>query len=181
MDGEQNIDGGATPAEPRTAEVLDNGAEAPGTPDDALRQAQTQAAEYLDLLQRERANFINFRRRAEQERQETQQYATLGLIKKLLPVVDDFGRALAAAPDPKENPWVAGVAMIERKLRTLLENEGVTPIESLNQPFDPNLHEAVEYEGGEGEDVVVDELSRGYRMRDRVIRPAMVRVGKREA
>ena len=181
MDGEQNMNGGSTPADPQTVEVLNNGAETTVTVEDALSQAQAQAAEYLDLLQRERANFINFRRRAEQERQETQQYATLGLIKKLLPVVDDFGRALAAAPDPKENPWMAGVALIERKLRTLLENEGVIPIEALNQPFDPNLHEAVEYEGGEGEDVVVDELSRGYKMRDRVIRPAMVRVGKRTA
>src|SRR5215204_7358630 len=123
MDGEQNINGGTTPVEPQTAEGPNNGAEAPVTNDEALRLAQAQAAEYLDLLQRERANFINFRRRAEQERQETQQYATLGLIKKLLPVVDDFGRALAAAPDPKENPWVTGVGLIERKLRTLLENE----------------------------------------------------------
>ena len=176
MDGEQNMNGGANPADPQT-----NGGAEVVPAEDALRQAQAQAAEYLDLLQRERANFINFRRRAEQERQETQQYATLHLIKKLLPVVDDFGRALAAAPDPKENPWMAGVSMIERKLRTMLEGEGVTPIEVLHQPFDPNLHEAVEYEDGEGEDVVVDELSRGYKMRDRVIRPAMVRVGKRQA
>ena len=181
MDGEQNKNGGSTPVEPQPAAAPNGGAEETFSVEEALTRAQAQAAEYLDLLQRERANFSNFRRRAEQERLDTQQYATLQLIKKLLPVVDDFGRALAAAPDPKENPWMAGVGLIERKLRTLLENEGVTPIDALHQPFDPNLHEAVEYEGGEGEDVVVDELSRGYKMRDRVIRPAMVRVGKRTA
>jgi molecular chaperone GrpE len=181
MDGEQNVNGGSSPVDSQAAGAIGDNPETATSLEDALNRAQAQAAEYLDLLQRERANFINFRRRAEQERQETQQYATQQLIKKLLPVVDDFGRALAAAPDPRENPWVTGLALIERKLTTLLENEGVTPIDALHQPFDPNLHEAVEYEGGEGEDVVVDELSRGYKMRDRVIRPAMVRVGKRNA
>jgi molecular chaperone GrpE len=147
--------------------------------EEALAQAQAQAAEYLDLLQRERASFVNYRRRSEQEQKEWQQYASLQLIKKLIPIVDDFERALAQAPAPAENPWVAGLSMIDRKLRNLLENEGVTPIESLNQPFDPNIHEAVEYDSGDGEDIVVSELARGYKMRDRVIRPAMVRVGKR--
>lgn len=169
MDNEHETNNGSAP----DTEML--------TAEDALAQAQAQAAEYLDLLQRERASFINYRRRSELEQKEWQQYAGLQLIKKLLPVVDDFERALAQAPDPAANPWVAGLTMINRKLRKILEDEGVTPIESLNQPFDPNLHEAVEYDSGEGEDIVVTELARGYRMRDRVIRPAMVRVGKREA
>jgi molecular chaperone GrpE len=117
----------------------------------------------------------------EQEQKEWQQYAGLQVIKKLLPIVDDFERALAAAPDPAANPWVAGLTMIDRKLHKLLEAEGVTPIEALDQPFDPNIHEAVEYDpgSGDGEDVVVNELARGYRLGDRVIRPSMVRVGKR--
>src|SRR5262249_22691392 len=106
-------------------------------------------------------------------------YANAQLIKRLLPIVDDFDRALAAAPDPKTNPWVAGFALIDRKLHNILEAEGVTEITALDQPFDPKLHEAVEYEGGEGEDVVTQELNRGYRLRDRVLRPAIVRVGKR--
>jgi molecular chaperone GrpE len=167
MDNEQVSNNGSAPA----AE--------PAPADDALAQAQAQAAEYLDLLQRERAGYINYRRRMEQEQKEWQQYAGLQVLKKLLPIVDDFERALAAAPDPAANPWVAGLTMIDRKLHKLLEGEGVTPIEALNQPFDPNIHDAVEYEPGDGEDVVVNELARGYRMGDRVIRPAMVRVGKR--
>ena len=164
------------PAGMDAAPVPTNG----GAPAAAETAAQTQAAEYLDLLQRERANFINYRRRAEQERQEVQSYATAQLIKKLLPVVDDFERALAAAPDPATHPWVQGLALIERKLGALLESEGVTIIEALHHPFDPNLHEAVDYEAGEGEDIVADELTRGYRLRERVLRPAMVRVGKRK-
>jgi molecular chaperone GrpE len=169
MDSEQTSTNGV--------ESIDNGE--PVEAEETLAQAQAQAAEYLDLLQRERASFINYRRRSEQEQTELQKYASLRLIKKLLPVVDDFERALAAAPDPKANPWVSGLSMIDRKLRSMLEAEGVTPFESLHQPFDPNIHEAVEYEGGDGADVVVAELSRGYRMNDRVIRPAMVRVGQR--
>ncbi len=148
------------------------------TPQDELARAEAKAAEYLDLLQRERANFINFRRRAETERADSQQYATAQLLKKLLPAVDDFDRALAAAPEGQ--PWVEGVRMIDRKLRTLLEQEGVTAIPSVGQPFDPALHEAVAYENeGDGEDVVAEEFARGYRHKDKVLRHAMVKVGKR--
>jgi len=153
------------------------GETAGGGPDEELAAAEAKAAEYLDLLQRERANFINFRRRSEQERADAQQYATGQLLKKLLPVVDDFDRALQAAPGP--DPWLEGVRMIDRKLHALLESEGVTPIEALGLPFDPALHEAVAYEqGGEGDDMVAEEFARGYRHKDRVLRHAMVRVGK---
>src|SRR5947209_6864863 len=111
-------------------------------------QASDLAAQYLDALQRERASFINYRRRSEQERAETIQFAAASLIKKLLPVVDDFDRALAAIPEEerKNNKWVEGVELIARKLHNILEQEGVQPIEALGQPFDPNLHEAVAFE-----------------------------------
>jgi len=151
-----------------------------GAPSEPLGQADAKAAEYLDLLQRERAAFINFRRRSEAERAESQHYATGQLLKKLLPVVDDLDRALTLAP-PGE-PWVEGVRMIARKFHSLLEAEGVTPVDAVGQPFDPTVHEAVAYdEGGDGPDVVVAEFARGYRHRDRVLRPAMVRVGKGQA
>jgi len=158
-----------------------NGGDGAATPatesDDPSARAEARAAEYLDLLQRERASFINFRRRAEQERAESQQYASAQLLKKLLPVVDDLDRALASAPGGQ--PWVEGVRMIDRKLHTLLEQEGVTPIESVGQPFDPAVHEAIAYENeGEGEDVVAEEFARGYRHKDKVLRHAMVKVGK---
>jgi molecular chaperone GrpE len=142
------------------------------------------ASEYLEALQRERASFINYRRRAEQEKTEIAQYATAGLVKKLLPVVDDFDRAIAAIPeaDRKSNKWVEGVELIARKLHSILEQEGVKPIEALGQPFDPNLHEAVAFEdkseGGDHVDTVSQVFSKGYTIGDRVIRPAMVKVSR---
>lgn len=139
------------------------------------------AAQYLEALQRERAAFINFRRRTEQEKSETVQYATASLLKKLLPVMDDFDRALAAIPEEerKNNKWVSGVELIARKLHTVLEQEGIEPIEAQGQPFDPNLHEAVAFEdSGEGtsQDTVSEVFSKGYKLRDRILRPAMVKV-----
>jgi molecular chaperone GrpE len=165
-------------------EVTDNGVEAAEAQADEQAGQRDLAAEYLDALQRERANFINFRRRAEQEKAETAQYAAANLLKKILPVVDDFDRALAAIPEAerKDNKWVAGVELIARKLHSVLEQEGVEPIEALGQPFDPNLHEAVAFEdnseGGEHPDTVSEVYSKGYKLRDRVIRPAMVKVSR---
>jgi molecular chaperone GrpE len=154
-----------------------------GEPGEAGEAARDLAAEYLEALQRERASFINFRRRAEQEKAETVQYATASLLKKLLPIVDDFDRALAAIPEAERinNRWVEGVELIARKLHTVLENEGVEPIEALGQPFDPNLHEAVAFEDktSEGEDhvdTVAEVFNKGYKLHDRVLRPAMVKV-----
>ena len=142
------------------------------------------AAQYLDALQRERASFINYKRRMEQERTETVQYASAELLKKLLPVVDDFDRALAAIPEGarKDNKWVEGVELIARKLHTILEQQGVEPIEALNQPFDPNLMEAVAFEDNAGDgdhvDTVSEVFGKGYKLRDRVLRPAMVKVSR---
>ena len=147
-------------------------------------QQRDVAAEYLDALQRERASFINFRRRADQEKAEMAQYATANLVKKLLPVVDDFDRALAAIPEQerKSNKWVEGIELISRKLHNVLEQEGVEPIEALGQPFDPNVHEAVAFDdnsdGGDHTDTVAEVYSKGYKMKDRVLRPAMVKVSR---
>jgi len=148
------------------------------------RSEATLAAEYLDALQRERANFINYRRRTEQERAETVQFATANLLRRLLPVVDDFDRALAAIPpeERENNRWVEGVELIARKLHNILEQEGVEPIEALGQPFDPNLHEAVAFEdnseGGDHPDTVAEVYGKGYKLHDRVLRPAMVKVSR---
>jgi molecular chaperone GrpE len=159
-----------------------NGVEA-----EAADQAAPQrdlAAEYLDALQRERANFINYRRRVDQEKAEQAQYATANLVKKLLPVVDDFDRALSAIPEQerKHNKWAHGIELIARKLHTILEQEGVEPIEALGQPFDPNLHEAVAFDDNsqsdDHTDTVAEVYSKGYKMKDRVIRPAMVKVSR---
>jgi molecular chaperone GrpE len=145
-----------------------------------LEAAEAQAAEYKDQWMRERADFKNYKRRAELERTELIRSASAGLVLKLLPVMDDFERAAASVPpEIASHPWWSGAVLIGQKLRTVLESEAVTAIDAVGEDFDPNLHEAVLYEDADGQDgKVIEELQKGYRMGDRVLRPTMVKVGK---
>ncbi|WP_028458416.1 nucleotide exchange factor GrpE [Chloroflexus sp. Y-396-1] len=145
-----------------------------------LAQAEAQVAEYKDQWMRAVADYRNFKRRTETERSELIRNAGAALILKLLPVLDDFERAIAnVPPEVAETPWWQGTQLIAQKLRTILESEGVKPIEALGQDFNPNLHEAVIYEEAEGQEgKVIAELQRGYLLHDRVIRPSMVKVGR---
>jgi molecular chaperone GrpE len=144
-----------------------------------LEAARQEAGELRAAWQRSAADFQNYRRRSEQEREATLGLASESLIRKLLAVVDDFDRALEAMPAaPEQAGWVEGVWLVERKLRALLESEGLTPIESLGKPFDPREHEAVVHQDTDEapDGTVIAELQRGYRLRDRVLRPALVAV-----
>ncbi|MBA3777763.1 MAG: nucleotide exchange factor GrpE [Chloroflexi bacterium] len=146
-----------------------------------LSAAEQEAGEARQQWQRSAADFANYKRRTEQERQATLGLANEMLLLKLLAVVDDFDRALAAMPKELEHlGWIEGVWLVERKLRALLESEGVTPIEAAGKPFNPREHEAVvsEETTTAPEDTVLGELQRGYRIRDRVLRPALVTVAK---
>ncbi len=146
-----------------------------------LEQAQAQAAEYLDGWQRARAEFANYKKRQEAERAQLIAFANADLLRKLLPIVDDFERAVQSIPpEMKEQTWVEGIMLIQRKLESLLETEGVTPIETEGETFDPRYHEAVTHEEAEGytEDQIIGELRRGYMLGERVLRPALVRVAK---
>jgi len=142
--------------------------------------AATERDEYLAALQRERAEFVNFKRRTAEERQAMIGLAGEGLISKVIALADDFDRAIEARPAAiADDPWVEGIAAIDRKLRQLLESEGVSPIEALpGMPFDPREHEAVASIPGSGhpDGSIAGELRRGYRLRDRVLRPALVAV-----
>jgi molecular chaperone GrpE len=143
----------------------------------ALAEARAQAESRLDSWKRSQADFINYKRRSEQEKEEAKQFANSVLICNLLPVIDDLERALNSVPkELAKIPWVEGVRLIERKFHSILEAQGVTPIKAKGKPFDPNLHEATMCSQGK-EGVVVKELKRGYKLRDKVIRPAMVAVG----
>ena len=146
--------------------------------------ATQQAEEYLVALQRERAEFQNFRRRTSEERQRELGLAAEDLIRKVLALADDFDRAIEARPESiATDPWFEGVAAIDRKLRTLLDSEGVTTIESEpGMPFDPREHEAIANVPGTGraEGEIVELIRRGYRLRDRVLRPALVAVAAGE-
>jgi molecular chaperone GrpE len=142
--------------------------------------AQATAGEYLDALQRERAEFQNFKRRTAEERLRDLGLAGEDLIRKVLVLADDFDRAIEARPaEVADHPWFEGIAAIDRKLRLLLESEGVTAIDaSAGRQFDPREHEAIANVPGTGraEGEIVEEVRRGYRLRDRVIRPALVAV-----
>jgi len=142
--------------------------------------AAQKADEYLAGLQRERAEFANYRRRTTEEREARLGLAGEDLIRKVLVLADDFDLAIEARPEAiASEPWVEGVAAIDRKLRALLESEGVTQIDaSPGTPFDPREHEAIASVPGTGrrDGEIVEEVRRGYRLRDRVVRPALVAV-----
>ena len=145
-----------------------------------LEAARKSAEEYLVALQRERAEFLNFKRRTAEEREAMLGLAAESLLSKLLTVADDFDRALEARPGQiADDPWVEGISAIDRKLRQLLESEGVRAIEAApGTAFDPRFHEAIANvpDPGRPEGTIVDEARRGYRLRDRVLRPALVAV-----
>ena len=143
--------------------------------------ARGEAGDNLAGWQRATADFQNYRRRTEQEREQLLGLANESLLRKVLSIVDDFDRAIEAMPSELAKlSWVEGIAAIDRKLRFLLESEGVTPIEAAGRPFDPREHEALTHEETTKapDETVIGEIQRGYRIRDRVLRPSLVSVAK---
>ncbi|MFA5315957.1 MAG: nucleotide exchange factor GrpE [Dehalococcoidales bacterium] len=143
----------------------------------ALASEKEKSEANLAGWQRAHADFVNYKRHIEQGLAESGNLAKSGLILTLLPVLDDLERAFSAVPqDINESSWLDGFRLIERKLRTTLETQGLSPIKALGEPFDPRLHEAaMQGEGADG--IVVGELVKGYRFNDRIIRPSKVIVG----
>jgi molecular chaperone GrpE len=138
-----------------------------------------QKARYLRLA----ADFENYKKRARQDQLETIQHASADLINRLLPVLDDLHNVLDHQPEGLDESWVKGLELSVRKLEEALGTHGLQPIDSVGVPFDPKQHEAVGHEESteHPEDTVVSELRRGYRLRDRVVRPALVKVSRRPA
>jgi molecular chaperone GrpE len=164
-----------------------------GAPASAPQDAsEALAAEIADLrheqeelrnqLLRKAADFDNYRKRVERERREMAELAAQDLLLELLPILDDFERALDVDVAPGAERYREGVELIYRQLQELLKKRGVTPIEAVGTDFDPHVHQAVVHEAStthrDGE--VIAELRRGYRLGDRLLRPAMVKVAKRE-
>jgi molecular chaperone GrpE len=143
-----------------------------------LAETRAKSEEHLYNWQRSAADFSNYKRRTDDERAQLSQFSTAILIGRLLGVLDDFDRALENVPPEAHDAWIEGVKLTERKLRNVLESEGVTPIEAIGQPFDPNVHEAVAHEETteHADNEVIGEVQRGYRLHDRVLRPSLVRV-----
>jgi molecular chaperone GrpE len=146
---------------------------------DALEAKTREAEEHRDRYLRAAAEYDNTRKRATREREEYTRYANESLLREILPVLDNFERALQAARgEPAAAAVAAGVELTQRELLRVLEKFGVTPFPSVGQPFDPERHEAIARVPAEGrpEGTVVDETARGYLLNGRVLRPAMVTV-----
>jgi len=146
----------------------------------ALAEEKARAEANLSNWQRSQADFINYKRRSEQEKEEIGKFATSILMLSLLPILDDLERAFDSIPPHLAKlTWVDGIRLIERKLQASLEAQGLSQIKATGEPFDPNLHEAAMYRKGE-EGIVIEELQKGYKLHDKVIRPSMVVVGNGE-
>lgn len=146
-----------------------------------LQEAQAEANDFKDRWLRSQAEFANARKRMDKERLLTYQNATADLAGKLLPVLDDFERAIENVPEEVgSDSWFEGIELVHRKVRGILDSLGVQPIAAVGQPFDPNLHEAITQEPSEDYDsgTVVRELQKGYQLGDRVIRPSLVCVAQ---
>ena len=152
----------------------------PDTVDDPVAALQRERDDLYDRLLRKTAEFDNYRKRLERERREQADRTVIGLLEELLPVVDDFDRALTLDAGGESTAYRKGMELIHSKLHDLLRKQGVRPIDALGADFDPNLHQAVVYEESPGrrEGEVIGELQRGYLLGDRLLRPAMVKVAK---
>ncbi len=151
---------------------------------EALKQALAEEKEkvqsYLANWQRAQADFINYKRRSEQEKEEISKFANSMLMLSLLPILDDLERAFVSIPSNLTKlSWVDGIRLILRKLQASLEAQGLSLIKAVGEPFDPKLHEAAMHGKGK-EGMVIEELQKGYKLHDRVLRPAMVVVGEGE-
>ena len=146
-----------------------------------MEEALREKEQFRAMAQRAQADLVNYRRRAEDERRELRRGANSELLLKVLSIVDDLERATALVPDDAVAPgWLEGLQLIQRNLENLLTSQGVTGIEAEGKPFEPWQHEAVLYEessdGKEG--VVMSVVRKGYKLHDRVLRPAQVAVSK---
>ncbi|MDQ0173438.1 nucleotide exchange factor GrpE [Paenibacillus tundrae] len=144
-----------------------------------IARLTAEAEEHQQRLIRAQADFDNFRRRTQKEKEELAKYASMKLITELVPVIDNFERAMATVPEGTESEsFSKGIQMIFRQLESVLNNEGLTAMETVGQPFNPEFHQAImqvesdEYEEG----TVVEEVQKGYMLKDKVLRPAMVKV-----
>lgn len=146
-----------------------------------LAKAQEESKQYLDALSRERADFINYRRRTEANLNQTIQAKKADILKNFLTVLDNMELAIQHKPENAGNEeWWKGIELVSRQLQGVLATEGMEPIEALGQDFDPNFHEAITHEDNDKYDSgkVIGIIKQGYKLGDRVVRPALVRVAK---
>ncbi len=154
------------------------------TEESLLAQMQSDMARFKDLALRTQADFENFRKRAAREKEDAAKYANAAFLERLLPILDNFELGLnAARTEAKDSPIIAGMDMVSKQLVDFLTGVGVETVKAEGEKFDPNLHEAVAQEASADvpEGVIVRQLRKGYRLRDRLLRPATVTVSKGKA
>jgi molecular chaperone GrpE len=152
----------------------------PTATEEELEQLRRDRDDIYDRLLRKTAEFENYRKRVDKERRELGEWAAADVLTDLLAILDDFERALSADAPPEAEPYRAGFELIHRQLGEMLRKRGVTRIETAGVDFDPHLHQAVAYEETPGahEGEILGEMRKGYRLGDRLLRPALVRVAK---
>lgn len=146
-----------------------------------LEQSRQKAQEYFDGWQRERADFLNYKKRLERENEQRNNNFSGNFIRKYLVILDDLDRALKTRPTQGDGAaWSEGVELIYRKLQNYLEMEGVRPIPTDQKTFDPTLHEAISHEASPNHEngEIIEVVQQGYMLGDRVLRPALVRVAQ---
>ncbi len=145
----------------------------------ALEEEKTRSQSFLSNWQRAQADYINFKRRAEQDKDELMRFANGMLLLQLLPILDDLERAFVVADAKLAGlTWVDGVRLVYRKLQGILEAQGVKEIPTVGKSSDPKYHQALLFADGEEEGKIVEDLQKGYMFHDRVLRPAVVKVGR---
>jgi molecular chaperone GrpE len=145
---------------------------------EALADKDRQLTEHISRLQRLQADFDNYRRRSQKEKEELSRIVVSGVVKQLLPVIDNLERALAAAPAEDAGQLLTGVQLVYRQFVQILENLGISPIVAVGAQFDPALHEAILRleDAGQPDGLIVEELQKGYTFDAKVLRPSMVKV-----
>jgi len=154
--------------------------EAEATEEGAYVQLQADLERFRDLALRSQADFDNFRKRSAREKEDAVKYANASLLERLIPILDNFELGLTAAGTTENSPILAGMTIVARQLNDFLTESGVTPVDATGQTFDPNLHEAIaqEHDPKVPEGKVIRQVRKGYKLKDRLLRPANVIVSK---
>ena len=165
-----------------TEDVIEEGTEDARTDQDLIEELTREKDQFRALAQRAQADLVNYRNRASQEMEESRRIVKFGVISKFLNVADDLERAIGNIPSGMDENWSEGITLVLRGLENSLTLEGVEKIDALGESFDPHFHEALMYEerSDKEEGIVVDVIQTGYKIKDRVLRPARVVVAQSE-
>jgi molecular chaperone GrpE len=167
-------------AKKRSTSSAENASNDQGDGDDSMASLQADLDRFRDLAARSQADFENYKKRCAREKEEGIKYANTSLLEKLVPIVDNFELGLAAARgEGEKSPIYSGMSLVLKQLQDFLADHGLQPIEAVGQKFDPNLHEAIAHEASHApEGTVTRQTRRGYRFKDRLLRPSSVVVSR---